>query len=83
MYGLAKGEIRGSVSNKKNVSSSLSVGYSRSDSYIQNSDYQMINSLFQTNYLKKDKAKINFSFGYNQKHFGASTFYSPAYPPTI
>ena len=80
MYELASAEFRGVLSNEKNLSSSLSVGYSRSNGYVKNSDYKILNTLFQTNFRQKDLAEIKFLLGYNQKHFGANTFYSPAYP---
>lgn len=57
----------------------LSFGYSTSDGYIRNSDYNILNLLWQTR-LKVDDARIDIQMGYNDKRYGANTFYSPSYP---
>ena len=62
------------------VSSSLSMSYKTSGGYIANSDYGMYNALWQTNLLLNDANQINLQLGYNDKHYGANTFYSAAYP---
>lgn len=57
----------------------LSVGYSASDGYMRNSDYDIFNMLLQSR-LDVEKSKIDLQFGYNNKQYGANTFYSAAYP---
>lgn len=79
MYGLFGAELRGAYRAKRSTHS-LSVGYGRSDGYIRNSDYNIINSLLKSRFTMDDGATIDFQFGYNAKKYGANTFYSAAYP---
>lgn len=79
MYGLFGAELRGAY-QAKNYTHSLSVGYGRSDGYIRNSDYNILNSLLQSRFTMDNEAIIDFQFGYNAKKYGANTFYSAAYP---
>ncbi|MDR1724641.1 MAG: TonB-dependent receptor [Tannerella sp.] len=76
MHALADAEIRGAT-QAGIANLSLSTGYRRSDGYIANSDYDIYNVLFQTNIKPK---KINIMAGYNNKSYGANTFYSALYP---
>lgn len=62
------------------ASHSLSVGYNSSDGYIANSDYDLYNVLWQTRLALKDESKIDFQLGYNDKKYGANTFYTAAFP---
>lgn len=78
MHQSVGGEARGSFRQGK-ASHSLSIGYDRSDGYIDNSDYRLFNSLWQTTW-KSDGAKLLFNLGLNDKEYGANTFYSAAYP---
>jgi iron complex outermembrane receptor protein len=64
----------------KNSNHSLSAGYASSEGYIENSDYQIINSLWQSNFTINDNSYLNFQLGLNDKKYGANTFYSAAYP---
>jgi iron complex outermembrane receptor protein len=64
----------------KNSNHSLSAGYAASEGYIDNSDYQIINALWQSNLSIADHARIDFQIGLNDKQYGANTFYSAAYP---
>jgi iron complex outermembrane receptor protein len=63
-----------------NSNHSLSTGYASSEGYIYNSDYQIINSLWQSNFTINDNSYLDFQLGLNDKKYGANTFYSPAYP---
>lgn len=72
-------EGKGSLASKDFINQ-VSIGYASSDGYIVNSDYEIINSLFQSQFKKGDYTKIDLQVGFNQKKYGASTFYSPAYP---
>ncbi|MFV0468336.1 MAG: TonB-dependent receptor plug domain-containing protein [Dysgonomonas sp.] len=75
LFGTEAGiSLNGGVSSNQ-----LSVGYNTSDGYIQNSDYSISNVLWQTN-LHVEKSEINIQLGYNDKRYGANTFYSPTYP---
>lgn len=58
----------------------LSVGYSRADGYTPNSDYDILNLLWQTRMYVEDNSKVDIQLGYNDKQYGANTFYSAAYP---
>lgn len=78
MHQLLNAEVRGSLKNNYS-SHSLSVGYNSSDGYIRNSDYDLLNALWQSNFDLKD-SKINFQLGFNDKNYGANTFFSPKYP---
>lgn len=69
----------GAALNTKTTNNQLSVGYRSSDGYIQNSDYDIFNLLWQTR-LNIEKSKLDIQLGYNDKQFGANTFYSAEYP---
>ncbi|MDR1610150.1 MAG: TonB-dependent receptor, partial [Candidatus Symbiothrix sp.] len=59
---------------------SLSSGYASSEGYIYNSDYQIINALWQSNFTVNAHSYLDFQWGMNDKKYGANTFYSAAYP---
>jgi Outer membrane cobalamin receptor protein len=61
------------------VSTQISAGYNSSDGYIANSDYKIFNALWQTRF-NVDKSIIDVQAGYNDKRYGANTFYSARYP---
>ncbi|GHT61026.1 hypothetical protein AGMMS50239_11080 [Bacteroidia bacterium] len=63
-----------------NSNHSLSAGYASSEGYIDNSDYQIINSLWQSNLTINNDSYLDFQLGLNDKKYGANTFYSAAYP---
>ena len=69
----------GGAFKTENTVNQLSLGYSSSDGYISNSDYDIFNMLWQTR-LDIEKSKIDVQLGYNDKRYGANTFYSAAYP---
>ncbi|MDR3236087.1 MAG: TonB-dependent receptor [Prevotellaceae bacterium] len=48
--------------------------------YAYNTDYDMYNLLWQTNMEWNNHSKIDILLGYNDKKYGAPSFYSPAYP---
>lgn len=72
-------QIRGSH-KIGSTTNSLSAGYKASDGYIDNSDYDIFNALWQTRWHLPKNNKIDFQLGYNDKKFGANTFYTAAYP---
>ena len=78
MHGLFGAEVRGAYKTKSSVHS-LSTGYKRSDGYIANSDYEILNLLWQSQF-EVNSSSIDFQIGYNDKDYGANTFYTAAYP---
>jgi len=72
------GEVSGAL-RVKNVENYLSVGYKFTDGYIANSDYKIANFLYQSRILLGQN-KIDLQAGYNNKSYGANTFYSDAFP---
>lgn len=79
MHKLRGMELRG-TENIGITSNSLSVGYNASDGYIANSEYDIYNILWQTRFNLKSESKLDLQLGYNDKKYGANTFYSAAYP---
>ncbi len=77
-HSLFKTEARGVLKNDV-ITTQLSAGYATSGGYINNSDYDIFNLLSQTR-LNIEKSKIDVQLGYNDKQYGANTFYSAAYP---
>ena len=57
----------------------FSAGYKTSDGYIDNSDYNMLNLLWQSRF-EIEKSTLDLQMGFNNKEYGANTFYSPSYP---
>lgn len=79
MHNLFEANAREAVTTGAS-SHSLSSGYASSEGYIRNSDYQIINALWQSNFSLNDNSYLDFQWGINDKKYGANTFYSPAYP---
>lgn len=78
MHKLRGMEVRG-VAKAGIITNSLSVGYNSSSGYIANSDYDLYNVLWQTRF-RLNESKIDLQLGYNDKKYGANTFYSAKYP---
>lgn len=78
MHGLLSGEARGAYKTAW-ATHRLSAGYGRDGGYIANSDYNIANVLWQSRF-EVQKSAVDFQFGYNDKVYGANTFYSAAYP---
>ncbi|MDR2470051.1 MAG: TonB-dependent receptor [Tannerella sp.] len=81
MYNLHEAEIRGALATD-HTDNSLSLGYKASDGYMEHSDYRLLNLFWQTRREIDTTAKshIDLQLGYNNKSYGANTFYSAAYP---
>lgn len=79
MHAFVNTEIRGAT-DIGNTSNSLSFGYQHSDGYTDNSDYDIYNALWQTRWHIGSLSRLDFQAGYNNKSYGASTFYSALYP---
>ncbi len=57
----------------------LSLGYKKSDGYIANSDFKLLNAFYQGQFNVK-RAKYDVQLGRTSRNFGANTFYSPKFP---
>ncbi|MDR2147245.1 MAG: TonB-dependent receptor [Tannerella sp.] len=79
MHAFRSAEIRGAL-DTKSTNNSLSIGYKASDGYIANSDYNIYNLLWQSRLHFQSNSHLDFLAGYNQKKYGANTFYSVTYP---
>ena len=78
MHKLRGIEVRGTTKIGAAINS-LSIGYNSSAGYIANSDYDLYNVLWQTRFRLKDESKIDIQLGYNDKKYGANTFYTPKF----
>lgn len=79
MHDLRGIEVRGASEIGSSVNS-LSVGYNSSDGYMTNTDYDIYNLLWQTRFNLKDESKLDIQLGYNDKKYGANSFYSSKNP---
>ncbi len=83
-YGYIKGSSNVNIINNKSEKWSsagqIGAGYSQSDGYTNNTDFKIIN--FYTNHQISDNKNnnINIQAGYQQKEFGANSFYSIRFP---
>ncbi len=78
MHQLFGAEASGALSTRSSTHR-LSAGYNSSDGYMYNTDYKILNSLWQSRFLV-EQSKIDFQIGFNDKKYGANSFYSGAYP---
>ena len=78
MHNLKGLELRGAMQTGL-AEHTLSVGRNSSDGYAHNTDYDIYNLLWQTRMNIKRESKIDFQLGYNDKSYGANSFYSAAY----
>ncbi len=79
MHNLWRGDVRGAAEIGR-TRNSLSAGYQSSDGYIPYSDYRMYNLLWQTRWKARENAYLDMQLAYNNKHYGANTFYSAKFP---
>lgn len=61
------------------LQNSFSVNKKLSDGYIGNTDFDIFN-IFYSNRLNTEKGKMSFQIGFEEKAFGANSFYTPKYP---
>lgn len=78
-HGLWSAQAGGTLSSSL-ASGSLSAGFSSSDGYTANSDYEIRNLLWQARLTPEKNTKVDVQLGYNEKRYGANTFYSAAHP---
>jgi len=57
-----------------------SASQKQSDGYIENTDYKLFNSHIQALFQSRDNGTFQIQLGYQQKAFGANSFYSFSYP---
>ncbi|MDR1646183.1 MAG: TonB-dependent receptor [Tannerellaceae bacterium] len=79
MHRLQGMEIRSAIQTGA-ATHSLSAGRNSSAGYIAGSDYDIRNLLWQTRLHIGQESRIDFQGGYNDKKYGANTFYSARYP---
>ncbi|MDR2804542.1 MAG: TonB-dependent receptor [Dysgonamonadaceae bacterium] len=77
MYELWGTELRGALKTASS-SHSLSAGYHASAGYRPDSDYKILNTLWQSHF-QEENAQLDIQCGVNDKAYGANTFYSPSY----
>ncbi|MDR1259102.1 MAG: TonB-dependent receptor [Tannerellaceae bacterium] len=79
MHALTGIEVRGA--GQAGISAhSLSAGHDSSGGYIANSEYDIYNVLWQTHLDLPEESGLDVQLGYNNKKYGANTFYSARYP---
>jgi iron complex outermembrane receptor protein len=78
MHNLMSAEARGAYKAPSSLHQ-LSAGYGSSDGYMDNSDYKMLNLLWQSRF-DIERNTVDVQMGFNNKEYGANTFYSPSYP---
>lgn len=73
-------KVEGAIDHaKRSFSQRLSAGYASSGGYTENTDYKQLNLFWQSE-VKSEEADFRFQAGYNDKGYGANSFYSAAYP---
>lgn len=78
MHNSLNTEARGAYKTSSTLHQ-FSAGYKSSDGYMNNSDYNMLNLLWQSRF-DIEKSTLDLQMGFNNKEYGANTFYSPSYP---
>jgi vitamin B12 transporter len=80
-YQSVSGSLQWNGKNRRfNWLSTLSASGKHSDGYIDNTDFDLFNSHFEVLIQNKSLGRLNGQIGYQQKGYGANSFYSFAYP---
>ncbi|MDL2323010.1 TonB-dependent receptor [Bacteroidales bacterium OttesenSCG-928-A17] len=79
MHSLFHSEARIAYASSPQNSNSLSLGYNTSSGYRDNSDYDVLNVFWQSRF-QSSQSKLDIQAGFNEKKYGANTFYSAEYP---
>jgi vitamin B12 transporter len=66
--------------NRNRFSSNLSVSYKRSDGYTKNTDYESLGIQSSSRLTRTGAGDFHLQAGYQQKDFGANSFYTFSYP---
>ncbi len=76
--GYYNGSVYGAYSFD-NWSNHIALSKKKSDGYIHNTDFDIVNFSYGTSF-KTNPGSLNLYFGYNDKNYGANSFYSTAFP---
>ncbi|MCD7935251.1 MAG: TonB-dependent receptor [Tannerellaceae bacterium] len=79
MHHLRGIEVRGTTQTGI-AAHSLSAAHHSSTGYIPNSDYDLYNVFWQTRLNLPNSNKLDLNLGYNDKKYGANTFYTAEWP---
>ncbi len=77
-YGLYNASANATVKTGK-LKNYVATNIASSDGYIENTDFKN-HSFFYQGQLDFGQDKLDFQVGYNDKEFGANSFYTPKYP---
>lgn len=78
-YGFLSNSVTGNYNDEKfNVLGSVS--HKKSDGYIDNTDFKISSAYLQAGMRTVNAGKFSVQLAYQQKSFGANSFYSAAYP---
>lgn len=79
MHNLRALELRGAF--KAGITTnSISAGHNASDGYVDNTDYNLYNLLLQSRIQLGGDSRVDIHLGYNDKKYGANSFYTAVYP---
>jgi len=78
-YGTFTQNLNWNFGNNK-LNSFASVSHKSSDGYRQNTDYDILNAFSQTQWSTDNVGKFDLQLAYQQKNYGANSFYSFSYP---
>ncbi len=62
------------------ATTSISAGHNASGGYVDNTDYNLNSILIQSRFDINKNAKIDVGLGFNDKKYGANSFYTAAFP---
>lgn len=85
-YGFFRGSVNknfsaeGKTSGKWQISGQTGGGYNRSSGYSANTDFEIFNLYSNVNLKKLNGHTFELQAGFQEKAFGANSFYSVAYP---
>ncbi|MCF8331555.1 MAG: TonB-dependent receptor [Bacteroidales bacterium] len=65
---------------KSSLKHFIATNYSKTNGYIANTDFKTGSVYYQASYKNNNDNKLDVQLGYNQKAFGANSFYTPEYP---
>lgn len=78
-YGFISQGISGNY-DSNNFQNFASVSYQKSDGYIKNTDYQIVNGFYQAKIKSKNAGIYHLQLSSQLKKYGANSFYSLKYP---
>lgn len=78
-YGFLSQNVSGNYASEK-FKMLGSVSHKKSNGHIANTDFDIKNGYFQTGIRTSNAGNINMQLAYQQKSFGANSFYSLTYP---